>query len=700
VIEKNVLAAIFVKKSNCLLSLAGPDLRGHRSVPTPAMLQLKISLAAGWLLAAPLAHATVRLPALVGSHMVLQRGQPVPVWGWAAPGEKVSLTFRGKTYAASLPDASGRWQATLPATPAGGPYALTIKGQNTIELTDVLVGDVWLASGQSNMQMPVKDRPGGYQPVQQADQEIAAANWPNIHFFTAQQTVAYRPQAEVAGSGWLAVSPATVAQLSAVAYFFGRDLYKKYQVPVGLLVSSWGGTPAEAWVSAEGLASFPEFGPRIASFAGKTTSLADDQRAYETQQRELLTNLRAHDKGYLPGGQTWAAPTFDARAWPTLPVPGAWEGQPALATYDGVIWLRKEIDLPASLAGQPLTLALGKIDDADSTYVNSVRVGATNGYNLPRSYPVPAGLLRPGRNVIVVRVVDTGGGGGIMGEAAEVALRGASQSLPLAGPWQYQVGLAPQEQPAPPVPGGAEHAPTALYNGMIAPLQPYALKGVIWYQGESNADRAAQYRTLFPALIADWRRHWQQPDLSFLWVQLASYMAARPEPTESAWAELREAQALALQVPHTGLATAIDIGEAGDIHPHNKQEVGRRLALAAAHVAYGDTKLVYSGPQYASIVPAGAAIRLKFTQIGAGLAVKDGAALQGFAVAGADHVFHWATARVVGNEVAVQSPAVPQPVAVRYDWADNPSGNLTNKEGLPALPFRTDSWPLTTAGHH
>lgn len=659
-----------------------------------------LTLAASLWLTASFAHATVRLPALVGSHMVLQRGRPVPVWGWAAPGEQVSVTFRGKTYAASVPDASGRWQATLPATPASGPYELTVRGQNTLVLTDVLIGDVWLASGQSNMQMPVKDRPGGYQPVQQADQEIAAANWPGIRFFTVSQTVAYRPQAEVAGSGWLVCSPATVAQLSAVAYFFGRDLYQRYQVPVGLLVSSWGGTPAEAWTSAEGLQALPAFSPQVADFARRTTNLNDDQLAYQARQRELLRNVRAYDHGYLPNGQTWATPTFDARAWPTMPVPGLWESAPGLATYDGVVWFRKEIDLPANLASQPLTLMLGKIDDADSTYINGVRVGATSGYNELRRYPVPTGLLHPGRNVIAVRVVDTGGGGGITGVPAELALAPATgaPALSLAGPWQYQVGLDPQVQPLPPVPGGAEHAPTALYNGMIAPLQPFALKGVIWYQGESNADRAAQYRTLFPALIADWRRHWQA-ELPFLFVQLASFMPAQPMPTESAWAELREAQALTLRVPGTGMATAIDIGEAADIHPHNKQEVGRRLALAARRVAYGDKKVVYSGPAYAGMAVAGNAIRVRFTQPGTGLAVKNGSVLQGFAVAGADHKFHWATAKVVGNEVEVQSPEVPQPVAVRYDWADNPNGDLVNKEGLPALPFRTDDWPLTTAGH-
>jgi sialate O-acetylesterase len=663
------------------------------------MLRSSLTLAASLLLAASFAHATVRLPALVGSHMVLQRERPVPVWGWAAPGERVSVTFRGKTYAASAPDASGRWQATLPAAPAGGPYELTVKGQNTIVLTDVLVGDVWLASGQSNMQMPVQDRPGGYQPVQQADQEIAAATWPNIRFFTVAQTVAYRPQAEVAGSGWQVCSPATVAQLSAVAYFFGRDLYQQYKVPVGLLVSSWGGTPAEAWTSAEGLQALPAFGPQVADFARRTTNLNDDQLAYQARQRELLRNVRAYDHGYLPNGQTWAAPGFDARAWPTMPVPGIWESAPGLATYDGVVWFRKEIDLPASLASQPLTLTLGKIDDADSTYINGVRVGYRSGYNELRRYAVPAGLLHPGRNVIAVRVLDTGGGGGITGEPAELALSPANGApvLPLAGPWQYQLGLDPQVQPLPPVPGGGEHAPTALYNGMIAPLQPFALKGGIWYQGESNADRAAQYRTLFPALIADWRKHWQA-ELPFLFVQLASFMPARPEPTESAWAELREAQALTLQVPGTGMATAIDIGEAADIHPHNKQEVGRRLALAARHVAYGDKAVVYSGPTYHSMAVAGNAIRLKFTQLGKGLGVKNGSALQGFAVAGADHKFHWATAKVVGTAVVVQSPEVPQPVAVRYDWADNPNGNLTNKEGLPALPFRTDNWPLSTAG--
>ena len=470
-------------------------------------------------LVSPAARATVRLPALVGSHMVLQRDQPLRLWGWAGPGEAVRLTFRGHSYAASAPDAGGRWQAALPASPAGGPYTLTVAGQNTIVLDDVLVGDVWLAAGQSNMQFKVKDRnPRGYQPVRNADQEIANAGYPAIRLFTVAQVAAARPAAEVAGSGWQVCSSATVADFSAVAYFFGREIHQRYHVPVGLVVSSWGGTPAEAWVSAEGLRAFPEFGPPIAQFAQPDSSRRDEQ-------------------------------------------------------------------------------------------------------------------LRP----------------------------------------------------------------TALYNGMVAPLRPVALKGIIWYQGETNVGRAGQYRTLFPALIADWRAQWGAP-LPFLFVQLANFEAAQPAPTESAWAELREAQAGALVLPGTGMATAIDVGEADDIHPHDKQAVGHRLALAARRVAYGDKHVVAGGPTYADMTVAGATVRLTFTCAGSGLAAKNGQPLQGFALAGPDRVFHWATARLAGDDVLVGSPMVPTPVAVRYDWADNPAGNLTNQEGLPAVPFRTDAWPGLSAG--
>jgi sialate O-acetylesterase len=340
---------------------------------------------------------------------------------------------------------------------------------------------------------------------------------------------------------------------------------------------------------------------------------------------------------------------------------------------------------------------LGTVDDADSTWFNGVKVGSTKHFNQERRYVVPAALVRPGRNVVTVRVVDLGGNGGIVGEPTALSLTSAELVISLAGPWHYQVGFDPKDMPMP-LPAGHQNMPTVLFNGMVAPLIPFALKGVIWYQGENNVDRAEQYRTLFPAMIGDWRRHWKEPELPFLFVQLANFQAASPQPEPSAWAELREAQAQALGLPRTGMATAIDIGEASDIHPHNKQEVGRRLALVARHEVYGEKGLAYSGPTYQSMTVQGDAIRLKFIHAEGGLFAKNGAPLQGFAVAGADQQFHWARARVVGNEVVVQSEDVKRPVAVRYDWANNPNGNLTNKAALPAVPFRTDTWPGITVG--
>ena len=472
------------------------------------------------------AQATVRLPALVGSHMVLQRDAPVPVWGWAAPGEQVVVTFRGHDYPAA-PAATGRWQVALPATPAGGPYNLIIKGQNTITIEDVLVGDVWLASGQSNMELPLRDRnapaPGAYPLILNAEQEVATANFPQIRQFTVKKVVAYQPQTENEGYGWQVCSPAMAGSFSAVGYFFARDLYQLYHVPIGLISSPWGGTPAEAWVSAEALQKLPDFQAPVAAMAGR----------------------------------------------PARP--------------------------------EPL--------DKD-----------------------------------------------------------------------------------------AQNTPTVLYNGMIAPLQPYAIKGVIWYQGESNTGRGAQYRTLFPALIRDWRARWGS-ELPFIFVQLANYTKALPLPGPSDWAEVREAQAMALALPRTGMAVALDLGDPDDIHPANKQDVGHRLALAARQVAYGDKKVVAAGPTFQSMQVRGSQVNLKFSNVGTGLVLKSGTTtLTGFAVAGADGQFHWAGATLNGrSEVVLTCAAVPTPVAVRYAWANNPLGNLYNQEGLPAAPFRTDAPVGTTS---
>ncbi|MBC8081912.1 MAG: sialate O-acetylesterase [Hymenobacter sp.] len=647
------------------------------------------------LLAQQPAHATVRLPRLVGNHMVLQRGQPLVLWGWAAPGEAVSVTFRGRTTAAKTDGTDGKWTVTLPAAPAGGPYTLRVKGGNELVVNDVLVGDVWLASGQSNMEWPVRD-------ANSAAAEIAAANYPTIRRLDVPNVAALAPQAEFGGAGWQVCSPQTAGEFSAVAYFFARDLHRRDpRVPIGLITAEWGGTPAEAWTSGPALRAQPDFAAQAAALASMKSSLPTQQADYVTRTKAWQASPAGQDQGLRPGQPSWADPGLDASNWPTMPLPGVWETQTeTLRDFDGIVWLRREFTLTATEAGQPAQLALSRIDDNDSTWVNGVPVGGTRGYYPQRRYAVPGSLLRAGRNVVAVRVVDNGGGGGIWGAAADMHLTTAVRTLPLAGAWQYQTAYDPATQPANPFPGGPQMLPAALFNGMIAPLRPYALRGIIWYQGETNAPRAEQYRTLFPNLIRDWRTQWQQPLLPFLFVQIAGYQPNGSAPAESAFSELREAQQLALTLPATGMATAIDVGDSADIHPRNKQEVGRRLALVARRVAYGETHTVAGGPVFEDMRIIGSTMRLTFKNPGHDLVLKDAAGpyLKGFAIAGPDRRFVWAQGELRGNTLVLHSPAVPAPVAVRYAWGNMPFLNLYNRENLPAPPFRTDNWPGLTAG--
>ncbi|MBC7920971.1 MAG: 9-O-acetylesterase [Ferruginibacter sp.] len=635
--------------------------------------------------------AAVRLPKLVGDHMVLQRDVPLPLWGWSDPGEKVTVTFRGQSYPAK-PGADGKWTVTLPATPAGGPYEMTIRGKNTLVVRDILVGDVWLASGQSNMEWPLRE-------ANDFEREIANANHPRIRFLDVKNAVAFAPQTDFNSDGWRVCSPQTAGDFSAVAYFFGRDLQKQYDVPVGLISTEWGGTLAEAWTSSNALKALPEFGTKIAELAASQGDINRVQAEYNARMDAWQKSAASKDRGYLPDGKTWADPAFEAKGWTTMKVPGLWEETKEMSDFDGIVWFRKEITLSSEQAGKPLTLALSRIDDRDTTWFNGVRVGSTDGYNKPRTYAVPASLVKAGRNVITVRVLDTGGGGGFGGKPEEVYAEAGGQTVSLAGDWPYQTAFDTRHMPKSPFPGGSHNTPTALYNAMIAPLAPYAIKGAIWYQGESNANRAYQYRTLFPAMIRDWRSQWGY-DFPFLFVQLANYQKDQDQPGDYDWAELREAQTMALSVPKTGMAVAIDIGNPDDIHPRNKQDVGKRLALVARKVAYGDNQVVYSGPLYESMTTEGNQVRLKFKNTGGGLALKDlsGAYLKGFAIAGADKKFVWAKGKLDGNTLVLRSDQVPAPVAVRYDWGNSPFPNLYNREGLPASPFRTDDWQGITYG--
>lgn len=647
--------------------------------------------------------ADVRLAPLFTDHMVLQRDMKIPVWGWAAPGDTIKVTLAHRNTTAKA-DQDGKWMARLAPLPAGGPHTLTVTGKNTITLNDVLVGDVWLASGQSNMWWPLKQGDWG---VANRDAEIAAANYPQMRFVAIPPVTSFTPKDHVETAGWLVCSPETAPGFSGVAYFFARDMHQATGVPVGMIQSSWGGTICEAWASEEALRELPDFKAKLDQMDVDAPNIPKAEADYNAALAKWNGDLANHDKGHQDGNPIWAAPQIDLREWRTAQLPGVWE-KAGYEDLDGFMWYRKVVEVPAAWAGKDLTLSLGIINDMDRTWFNGELVGKNEGpqsATVFRNYSVPGSAVVAGANVIAVRVYDMANVGGICGNVDDLylTLAGApdAQKISLAGEWHNRPSAylrdIPPQPTAPLLREGDPNVPGVLFNAMINPLVPYGLKGAIWYQGESNAGRAFQYRALFPAMIADWRAQWDQGDFPFLFVQLANFMPVTPEPGPSAWAELREAQRMTLQTPKTGMATIIDIGEADDIHPQNKQDVGRRLALWARH--YDGEKLVHSGPLYLGHSIEGNSIRIRFNHIGGGLKTPDGTPLKGFAIAGADKKFVWAEARIDEDTVVVSSASVPNPQAVRYAWADNPVCNLYNEEGLPASPFRTDTWPGITDGN-
>lgn len=629
--------------------------------------------------------AQIRLPAYWTDNMVIQRDRTVSVRGWATAGEPIELTFRGQTHRAQADD-EGRWRIILNPSPAGGPFTLSIKGTSeTITLENILIGDVWLCSGQSNMEWPVSQSNNG-------DAEIASAYYPQLRLLNVASRMATEPRDDVEVEGWEVCEPAAVENFSAVGYFFGRDLHRTLDIPIGLIGSNWGGTVVETWTSREGLKD-----QKLAERADHLRGL-DYEKEAERAEKEFqawLAAFKEKDAGYTAGKYLWAEASIDYSAWSILSLPGLWEnsGVVELQDVDGVVWLARDFFLEAGQAGLPGSVRLGPVDDSDITWINGHQVGEMNNvYNQIRQYAIPAGILKEGKNTIVIRVEDYGGGGGPFGEAAGFYLQAGNRRVELAGDWKYRIGV-PDLGRRPETSIGPNSYPTFLYNAMIHPLADFPIKGVIWYQGESNADRAYQYRSLFQNLITDWRTKWGY-DFPFLFVQLANYLTPVEQPAGSAWAELREAQDMALTLPATGMASAIDIGEANDIHPRNKQEVGRRLALAAKKVAYR-RDVVASGPRYERAKVKKNAIYLYFADVADGLVVKDrSSALKGFAITSGDQTFHWAQAEIVGkNVVKVWHPEIPKPLFVRYAWADNPDdANLYNSAGLPANPFRTDDW--------
>jgi sialate O-acetylesterase len=634
------------------------------------------------------ARADVTLPALISDGMVLQQKTPVRIWGWASDGEKVTVALRGQS--ATAETQGGRWSVTLKPLDAGGPFDMTITGRDRRVVKDVYVGDVWVCSGQSNMEWPLSR---SYEPT--ADIEAPAD--PSLRMFTVSRQLADVPKADVAGGTWEGATPETRGHFSAVGYYFGRALRAARRVPIGLIHTSWGGTPAEAWTPR---GTLRQWGMSEAAFAALAPPSAAAKEAYERSLALWTAAGRPQgnfeDPGMLDSAKAWASPEARTSDWQTTGLPRAWEGIAPELQVDGGVWFRREVKVPDKWAGRDLDLYLGAIDDFDTTYFDGAPVGSTgaetpNFWSALRRYRIPAAAARAGRHLIAVRVWDRGGEGGLMGPASDMWLAPAgataSERLSLAGDWRFKPERTRATMPNPP--GLNQNVPSVLYNGMIAPLVPYAIKGATWYQGEANTGRASQYRSLLEAMIQSWRREWQIENFPFLIVQLAPYMAIKPEPEESNWAALREAQVeVARELPKVGVSVITDVGDEKDIHPTKKKPVGDRLALAARKIAYGENVLAF-GPTLRSATVKGGKIVLSFDNVGKGL-VQRGERLTGFAIAGANEKFVNADAAIVDQQVVVSSPKVAAPVYVRFGWANFPVVNLWNADGLPAVPFRTD----------
>jgi sialate O-acetylesterase len=628
------------------------------------------------------AKANIKLPVIFQSNMVLQRDKEVKIWGFGDKGEKVFVTIGDQKFSATT-GKDGKWMIALPPHKAGGPYTILISGnKNSIELKNVLFGDVWICAGQSNMQFT----------VDQTTFPIAdSLKNPQIRIFTASIGMDYVPANDLSGGKWQEASANTIKNFSAVAYFFGKFLEDSLQIPIGLISDNLGATSVETWMSNESLSGFPQFQHYYQEYLKPGKSFEEITAEFEKIKPRWEKDYYLKGKGLE---EKWYLPETDISDWKTMEIPNWWEDK-GLGDFDGAVWFRKSFDLPENFKADSFPLALNQIDDYDIVWVNGQKVGEGFGNQNWRNYKVAANILKPKNNVIVVRVFDAGGKGGMYS--------GAIWGNPvLLGNWLYKPGykIDAATFPKPHVVNVSPFStPAVLFNANIAPITSLSIKGVIWYQGESNASRAEEYAQLFPAMIKDWRTHFGQGNIPFLFVQLANYMEEAKAPQESDWAELREAQKAALKLPNTGMAVAIDIGEANDIHPKNKMEVGKRLGLAALKIAY-QKDIVADGPVYESIDIKNDSVIVHFKSGTNHLITKDKYGyVRGFAIAGNDKIFHWAKAFVRNNTVVVYSQKVNDPVAVRYAWSDNPGEtDLYNNAGLPAVPFRTDDWPLKTSG--
>jgi sialate O-acetylesterase len=622
-------------------------------------------------------YSQVRLPKLIADGMVLQREAKVSIWGWASNGEKISIHFVDSTYQTTA-NSKGEWRVLLPKLKAGGPYKMQIDASNSISINDILIGDVWICSGQSNM-----GSLRGFAYVYK--EEIAQSENTNIrHFMVGSGFKLGSLETDYRSGKWQSANPKDVLNFAAVGYFFAKKLYETYKVPIGLINASVGGSSAEAWISEESIKEFPKYYEDVQRFKAsgyiERINKMDDERV-----RNWNKQIRQNDEGFKNPQKSWYNPDLNTSDWEKIHVPGYW-ADTKVGNINGVVWFRREFNVPANMNGKPALLKLGRIVDADSVFINGQFVGAIGFQYAPRSYKIPENLLKEGENTIVVRVINFIHHGGFVPEKLYEISAGES-TISLDGEWKYRVGAIAEPLEDRLFTG---KIPTGLFNGMLAPMLNYAIKGAIWYQGESNTSRAFEHFDLFKLLIKDWRYSWHQGDFPFLYVQLPNFVEVNIETTKYDWAYFRESQLKALSIPHTGMAVTIDVGERNDIHPVNKKDVGYRLALAAQRTAYGEKQIVYSGPIYKSMSITGKEATLTFTDIGSGLVSKNGEELRCFEICGLDNIYFPAKAKIEKGKIIVWSDKVNNPLAVRYAWANNPDRpNLYNKEGLPATPFRT-----------
>ena len=676
--------------------------------------------------------ADVTLPGWMTSNMVLQQKTKVHLQATAKKGATVKITtsWDGKTVKAIADKATGAFEFDLDVPSAGGPYTLTFDDGKKLVLDNVMSGEVWFCSGQSNMEMPVK----GWGQVMNYEQEVANANHPLIRLFQVKKVVAHTPQTVVPlghTNGWAVCSPEMVEEFSAAAYFFAREVSEKLGIAVGVVNSSWGGTPAESWPSLEALQGVMGFQSHAKRLFETGFDEQKIEQLYQAERAEWMQEVFAPDQGLENGNidkATWASDDFNDSDWSKSSQPLAWSKIDELKEFDGIVWMRKVVEVPAALAGKDLKLNLGGIDDEDITYWNGQRIGMTSGWNKNRTYTVPGKFVKAGKNTLTVRVYDLSGEGGLYKEAKDFYLASGNTKISLAGDWSWKksieaVEIKNSKGMTEPVAPNSSWYPAGLYNSMVAPFLSMPIRGFLWYQGCSNVGRAVQYESLFQALILDWQARFNknsevapypkpQPEgprrffqynsmaIPFYFVQIANYMQRKDLQPQSGWAAIREAQRKALRLDGVGMAVNIDIGMANDIHPKNKQEVGRRLALLALNRTYGKEEFRCAAPEFRQMNVVDGKALLLFMPTQGGDMLEENSDIKGFSIAGPDHVWHVAKASYTQNEnslrfgwpVVVECPEVPHPVAVRYGWADNPECNLMTVSGLPVGPFRTDDW--------